>query len=167
MSENCSGRSLISLYKLRSFYFIPGHSCENLSTGHFCCFFPERLERGGPSWLLKLRWVGTQRVQMKGDHPWLVRCVCRARYKIFFFSLGGSLCLSCRYKRFSSALAALIGPVQNCFFLTVHFFNSFETIAQNAGQAAVLGRLSLSICLWFIPKPMPEFFPSANSINST
>jgi hypothetical protein len=27
---------------------------------------PERQERGGPCWLLKLRWMGTQRVQMKG-----------------------------------------------------------------------------------------------------
>jgi hypothetical protein len=59
---------------------------------------------------------------------------------------------------FSSALAALIGPVQNIFFLAVHHFNSFEPIAQKAGQAAVLGRLSLSMCLWFIPKPMPELF---------
>ncbi len=31
------------------------------------------------------------------------------------------------------------------FFLTVHCFNSFVPIAQQAGQAAVLGRLSLSM----------------------
>jgi hypothetical protein len=37
---------------------------------------------------------------------------------------------------------------QSCGFLTVHFFNSFVPIAQQAGQAAVLGRLSLSMCLW-------------------
>jgi len=30
----------------------------------------------------------------------------------------------------------------------VHYFNSFVTITQQAGQAAVLGRLSLSMCLW-------------------
>jgi hypothetical protein len=53
------------------------------------------------------------------------------------------------------------------FILTGHFFTAFEPIAQKAGQAAVLGRRTLSMCLWFIPKPMPEFFPSANSINST
>ncbi len=41
-------------------------------------------------------------------------------------------------------LAALVGPVQNIFFITAHYFNSFVPIAQQrqAGQAAVL-------CLWF------------------
>jgi hypothetical protein len=49
---------------------------------------------------------------------------------------------------FCSALAALVGPVQNIFFLTVHYFHSFVHIAQQAGQAVVvLGRLSLSIFL--------------------
>ncbi len=42
---------------------------------------------------------------------------------------------------FSSALADLDGPVQNMFFLTVHFINSFV-------QAAMLGCLSLIMCLW-------------------
>ncbi len=76
----------------------------------------ERLERGGPCWRLKLRWMGTQsqRGQMKGVLPFLV-------------DLVG---LSCRYKRFFSALAALVGPVQNIFFLTLHYFNSFVPIAQ-------------------------------------
>jgi hypothetical protein len=41
---------------------------------------------------------------------------------------------------FCFALAALVGPVQ--------YFNSFVLIVQQAGQAAVLGRLSLSVCLW-------------------
>jgi hypothetical protein len=62
--------------------------------------------------------------------------------------LVGSLGLSCWYKRFCSALATLVGPVQNTYFLTVHYFNSFVPIAQQAGQAAVLGCLSLSMCLW-------------------
>jgi hypothetical protein len=35
---------------------------------------------------------------------------------------------------FCSALAALVGPVQNIFFLTIHFFNSFVPIAQQAGS---------------------------------
>ncbi len=48
---------------------------------------------------------------------------------------------------FCSALAALGGPVQNIFNLIVHYFNSCVSIAQQAGQAAVLGRLSLSVCL--------------------
>jgi hypothetical protein len=38
-------------------------------------------------------------------------------------SLVGSLGLSCWYKRFFSALAAQVGPVQNIIFLTVHYFN--------------------------------------------
>jgi len=50
---------------------------------------------------------------------------------------------------FCSALAAIVGPTQNMFFLTVHYFNSFIPLAQQAGQAAVLGRLSLSLCLWY------------------
>ncbi len=76
---------------------------------------------------------GIQRVQMKGALPWLVSWACRAGTRDF-----------------CSTLAALVGPVQNIFFLTVHFFNSFVTIAQQAGhgQAAVLGRLSLHKCLW-------------------
>jgi hypothetical protein len=53
---------------------------------------------------------------------------------------------------FCSGLAAPVGPVQNIFFLTVHYFTSFVPIAQQAGQAAgqapVLGRLSLCMCLW-------------------
>jgi hypothetical protein len=67
---------------------------------------------------------------MKGALTWLVRWACR----------GGS-------RVFCPALSALVCPVQNIFFLTVHYFNSFIPIAQQAGQAVVLGRLSLSMCL--------------------
>jgi hypothetical protein len=55
--------------------------------------------------MLKLRLVGTQRVQMKGVLPWLVRWACRA---------------GTRY--FCAALAALVGPMHNIFFLTVYYF---------------------------------------------
>jgi hypothetical protein len=77
----------------------------------------------------------TQRGQMKGVLSWLVRWACRA---------------CTRY--FCSALAALVGPVQNIFVLTVsvHYFNSFVPIAQQAGhsgQAAVLGRQYMCL-LW-------------------
>ncbi len=48
---------------------------------------------------------------------------------------------------FGPALAALAGPVQYIVFLTVHYFNSFVLIAQQAGQAGMLGHLSLSMCL--------------------
>jgi hypothetical protein len=70
----------------------------------------------------------TQRRQVKGFLPCLVRWDCHAD--------------------FCSALAALVGPVQNIIFLAVHYFNAFAPIIQQAGQAAVLGHLSLSVCLW-------------------
>ncbi len=89
--------------------------------------FPaKRPERGGPCWQLKLRWMGTQRVQMKGVLPWLVRWACRAGPR------------------------DLVSSVQNVFCLTVHFFNPFVPIVQQAGQAAVLGHLSLRMCLCFL-----------------
>jgi len=51
---------------------------------------------------------------------------------------------------FCSALAALVGPVQNIFSLAVYYFNiPLSLIAQQAGKVAVLGRLSLSMCLWY------------------
>jgi hypothetical protein len=48
-------------------------------------------------------------------------------------------------RNFCSALAALVGPVQIIYFLTVDYFNSYVRIAQQAGQTAVLGPLSLSV----------------------
>jgi hypothetical protein len=72
----------------------------------------------------------TQRIQMKGVLPCLVRWACRTGTR--------DLC---------SALAALVGRVENIFFLTVHYFNCFVPIAQQARRTAVLGRLYLSMCL--------------------
>jgi hypothetical protein len=69
--------------------------------------------------------------EMKRVLSWLVRWVCRAGKKDF-----------------CSAFAALVGPVTKYVFLIVHYFNSFLPIAQQARQAVVLGRLSLSMCLW-------------------
>ncbi len=59
----------------------------------------------------------TQSVQMKGVLSWLVRWAYRAGTRDF-----------------CSALAAVVGPVQNVFFLTVYYFNSFVFVAQQAGQ---------------------------------
>jgi hypothetical protein len=59
--------------------------------------------------------------------------------------LVGSLGLSCRYKRYLFCLGYSSRPSTKYFFLTVHYFNSFVPIAQQAGQAAVLGRLSLTV----------------------
>jgi hypothetical protein len=44
------------------------------------------------------------------------------------------------------ALAALVDPVQNIFFLAVHDFRCVH-IVQQAGQAVMLGRPSLGMCL--------------------
>ncbi len=70
---------------------------------------------------------------MKGVLPWLVHWAFLVGY----------------IRDFCPALAALVSPVQNIFFVAVYFFNSFAPIAQQAGHAIVLGRLSLSMCLWF------------------
>ncbi len=63
-------------------------------------------------------------------------------------SLVVSLGLLCWYKRFLTYLmAALVGLGQNIFSLTVYYFNSFVPIAQQAGQAVLLGRLDVSLVL--------------------
>jgi hypothetical protein len=67
---------------------------------------------------------------MKGTLPWWVRWACRAGTRDF-----------------CSSLAALVGPVQNIFFPNLHY-NLFVPVVQQAGQAVVLGRMSLSMCLW-------------------
>ncbi len=56
-------------------------------------------------------------VQMKGFLPWWVRWDCRA---------------GTRY--FCSALAALVSPVQNDVFLTVHYFDSFYPSPSKVGM---------------------------------
>jgi hypothetical protein len=67
---------------------------------------------------------------MKEVLSWFVRRACRAGTRDFW-----------------SALAALVGKVQKPFFHIALYFNAFVLIAQQAGQAAVLGRLSLTMCL--------------------
>jgi hypothetical protein len=46
--------------------------------------------------------------------------------------------LSCQYNRYFSLLIALIGPVQNMFFLTIHYFTSFvpNVLFSRAGSRA-------------------------------
>jgi hypothetical protein len=74
--------------------------------------------------------MGTQRVLMTRVIPWLVPWA-----------------LPVGTRDFCPALAALVGPVQNIFFLSVHYFDSFVPIAQQAGEAVVQSRLSLNMCL--------------------
>ncbi len=89
---------------------------------------PRETREGWP--LLTVETEGTQRVQMKEVLPWLVRWLVMPVQEILF-SLG----CSCRQNT-------------NLFFPhRRHYFNSFDTIAQQPGQAAELGRLSLSMCL--------------------
>ncbi len=47
---------------------------------------------------------------------------------------------------FCPALSILVIPVPNIILLTANFFTDLVPIAQQPGQAGVLGRLSL--CLW-------------------
>ncbi len=72
-------------------------------------FGPERLEgdRGWP--LLSATEMNVDsKSANEGVLPWLCWRACRAGKRDF-----------------CSALAALVGPVQNIFFLAVHYFNSF------------------------------------------
>jgi hypothetical protein len=71
----------------------------------------------------------TQRGQMIKVLPWLVRWTRRA----------GTI-------DFSPAWVVLVSPILNIIFPITHFFTLLGLIAQQHGQAGVLGRLSL--CLW-------------------
>ena len=72
----------------------------------------------------------SKRVQMKGVFPWLVHWACRVDTIDF-----------------CSALAVLVGLVKNIFSSPSTISIPCAPIAQQAGQAAVLGRLSFSMCL--------------------
>ncbi len=63
--------------------------------------------------------------------------------------LSWLVCWACRAstKDFCSALAALVGPVQNIFPYRTLFQFFFVPIAQQVGQAALLGRLSRRVGL--------------------
>jgi hypothetical protein len=67
---------------------------------------------------------------MKGVLSWLVRWACRAGARDF-----------------CSALAAPVGTVQNIYFPHRTLFQFLCPIAQQAGRAAMLCHLSLSLCL--------------------
>jgi hypothetical protein len=107
---------------------------------------PERLERGR-GWPLL-----TAETEVEGDSQrtyerglsWLVRFACNTETR--------DIC---------SALAALV--VQN-ILSSVRYFNAFDTIAQQAVQAAVLGRLSLSVCL--STKPLKKTKKNKKQINT-
>jgi hypothetical protein len=85
---------------------------------------------------------------MKEVLPWLVRWACCAGTREF-----------CPF------LAA-----QFKYFLPrrTHCFNSVVPIAQQAGQAVVLGRMSLSMCLWTREKmfDIPYFFQAVRYLQA-
>ncbi len=87
---------------------------------------PERLERVGPCWLLKLRWMGTQRVQLTGVF-------------LGWFVAGTNLrLLSC---------PGCTGQPSTKYFFPHHTLFQFTVcvpIAQQPEQAVVQGRLSLN-----------------------
>jgi hypothetical protein len=64
-------------------------------------------------------------------------------------SLVRSLGLSCRYKRFLFSLGCSSRPSRKYFFPHRVLFLFLSPIALQAGQAAVQGRLFLSMCLWW------------------
>jgi hypothetical protein len=66
-------------------------------------------------------------------------------------SLVGSLGLSCRCKRFLFYLSCSSQSSIKYFSHTVHYFNSLVPHRQEAGQSAMLGHLSLGMCLWLDP----------------
>jgi hypothetical protein len=75
--------------------------------------------------------MGTHEAQMKGVLPWLARWACRA---------------DTRY--FCPALAALVSPVPNIFFLTAtqfHFIWSHRPATWAIGHAVLPGCLSLNM----------------------
>ncbi len=74
-----------------------------------CLFLPEKLERVGPCRLLKLRWTGTQRVQMKGVLPWLVHWAwCAGGTRDFCSALAA---LAAQYKIFLSSPYTISMPL--------------------------------------------------------
>ncbi len=77
-------------------------------------------------------------------------------------SLVGSLGLSVNTRDFWSVSAALFGPVRNIFswLYAILIPLSPSPSKLDTGQAAVLGRLFLSTCLWFLPSSLLDSHPN-------
>ncbi len=84
-----------------------------------------RLENGGPCWLLKLRWMGNQRVQMKGVLTLLVRWACRAGKRDFY-----------------SASADLVGQVQSPYTISMPLSPSYSKLGRQSWWV-----VSLLVCV--------------------
>ncbi len=66
----------------------------------------------------------------EGVLPWLVRCAHRAGKRDFY-----------------PALAALVSPVENIFFLTLHYFNLCISTTQQPGWAGSRAEPPVSECV--------------------
>ncbi len=78
----------------------------------------------------EVKW-GLKEYKMKGILPWLVHWSCRVGTR-----------------NFCPVLTVLVST-KYFFRVIVFYFNSFVLTAQQSGKLVVLGRLSLSMCLWF------------------
>jgi hypothetical protein len=66
---------------------------------------------------------------------------------VLSWSVGLSLCAGT--SDFCPALVAVTSPVQNMFFLTVHYISvRLLPLPSKLGRHPVLGHLSLNVCLW-------------------
>ncbi len=113
------------------------HECRNWEWGRAFSFLGMRLHKSDFRYsALRNSWnwgqMRTLGVRINEVLPWLVRWARRASKKIDSWL----------------ALAALVSPVQNIISVSSpqHFFTLLVPIAQQPGQAVVLGRRSL--CLW-------------------
>ncbi len=87
MSENCSGRSLISLYKLRSFFYTWPLLWKFIQ-GTLSLFIPERLERGGPKLTIETEVNSTSKSTNERGPSLVVSFCLSCRIQNIFFSLG-------------------------------------------------------------------------------
>ncbi len=109
-----------------------GYAKESLLIIYSRCPIPRQTKEGWlPCWLLKLRQMGTQQVQIKGFLPWLVRVRCN---------------LHADTRGFWPALSALVGPSQTIFFLKFQFC----PYRPASWAAVVQGRLSLNVCSYVL-----------------
>jgi hypothetical protein len=82
--------------------------------------------------------------------------------RVLFWWDRWALCSGTR--DFYPAWVAVVGPVQNKFSLSVHYFSPLVPIAQQAGQSVVLGHLSL--CVSGPGSPPRTHLPHCIKLNS-
>ncbi len=126
----CHGRKCYRT-AYRSVYYPCYTACMTLTIDHVG-FYSDRPERGVPCRFLKLRceWGLKEDQRMGSFLGWFFGLVVLVQEILVLPGCSSR-------------------PSKKYFFITAHYFHSFVPIAQQAGQAAVLCRRSLSVCLWF------------------